>query len=64
MHIAHAEVLPNQEAALIQAKSAAFAAKSATTMIQSLHGYVNRIQLPPGIERKRIYARSKGYLDA
>lgn len=56
------EVIPNQEVAIIKAKSAAFAAKSAKTLHESLDNYVRVMPLPDGVSRAAIHERAKGYL--
>jgi DNA repair exonuclease SbcCD nuclease subunit len=56
------EVIPNKEEASIQAKSAAFAAKSAKTLHEALEGFVRRMPLPDNVNRGSVLERARGYL--
>lgn len=56
------EVIPNQEVAIIKAKSAAFAAKSAKTLHESLDNYVRVMPLADGVSRAAVHERAKAYL--
>ncbi len=56
------EVLPNQEEAIVKAKSAAFAAKSSKTLLEALANYVRVMPLPESVNRAAVHERAKGYL--
>ena len=56
------EVIPNQEEAIVKAKSAAFAAKSSKTLHEALANYVRVMPLPDTVDRAAVHERAKGYL--
>ncbi len=56
------EVVPNQEVAIVKAKSAAFAAKSAKTLLEALAAFIRVMPMPEGVQRTSIQERARGYL--
>lgn len=56
------EVMPNREEALVQAKSAAFAAKSSKTLDAAVANFVKRMPLPEYVSRDAVLSRTRNFI--
>ncbi len=60
--LAGVEVLPDETTALVQARTAASAARSAESMEEALKAFVTSMPLPDHVHRDAVFNRSREYL--